>query len=173
MRLTDIDQLLRNTTQIGGSTPTEQLRDQRNQLAHAAVLLSYARNVLSIDVGVLRSALGGTADLQSTVDELPEILASASIGGGWSLSSDSPIAMASARQALQGEAEGMLSAHGRIAEMDPGRPESIQSALDDVEEQLAQVAGLRESVERSLRLHQTAIVERYKSGDADVDDWLE
>ncbi|MGD0882164.1 MAG: hypothetical protein ABSB09_11410 [Acidimicrobiales bacterium] len=173
MRLTDIDQLLRRTSQISGSTPARQLRDQRNQLAHAAVLLSYARNVLSIDVGVLQSALGGTIDLQTTVDELPGILASASIGGGWSLSSDSPIAMASARQALQGEAEDMLSAHGRIADMDVRRPESVQRVLDDVEEQLELVAELRESVERSLREHQTAIVERYKSGDAHTDDWLD
>ncbi|MGA2837361.1 MAG: hypothetical protein ABSF84_12265 [Acidimicrobiales bacterium] len=173
MRLTDIDQLLRKASHISGSTPTGQLRDQRSQLAHAAVLLSYARNVLSIDVGVLRSALGGASDLQETVDALPGILASASIGGGWSLSSDSPIAMTSARQALQGEAEGMLSAHGRIAEMDVHRPETVRSALDDIEEQLAMVAELRESVERSLREHQTAIVQRYRSGDADVDDWLD
>ncbi len=135
-------------------------------------MLSYARNVLSIDVGVLRSALQGTSDLEATVDDLPGILASESIGGGWSLSCDSPIAMASARQALQGEAEGLLSAHGRIAEMDVSRPESVQSALEDVQEQLALVVECRETVERSLRQHQSAIVQRYKSGDADVDDWL-
>jgi hypothetical protein len=173
MRLSDVDELLLSALQIDELTATERIRALRNELAHAAVLLSFARNVLSVDVGVLQRVMGEPGDLQPTVDDLPEILASASIGGGWSLSSDSPSAMASAESALRGEAEDLMSAHGRIALIDVNRPESVRRALDDIQGQLGVVAERRESVERRFRELQAAIVGRYKSGDAAVDDWLD
>ena len=87
LTLTDVDQLLDNTVALDSSTPAARLRGGRDDLVHVAVLLSYARHVLSVDIGALRAiAEAPSGDLQDLVDGMPRVLEAASIGGGWSLS---------------------------------------------------------------------------------------
>ena len=171
--LEDVDQLLDTTSAIGTGVSAARIRAWRDELAHVAVLLSYARHVLSVDLGVLRSAAeSAEGSFQSVVDELPELLAAASIGGGWSLSPDAPATMAPAEQVLEGEADGLLAAHGQLARVDISSPADIVTLIAEFEEEMSRVTERWELAEARLRKLQALLVTMYKSGDASVDDWL-
>jgi hypothetical protein len=172
LTLLDVDELLENAAALDSSTPAARLRGGRDDLVHAAVLLSYARHVLSVDIGALRAIAEAPApDLQDLVDDLPRVLQDASIGGGWSLSPDAPATSASARQAVEGAADGLMSAHSDLARIDLGSPEDVAGALRDLEMQRAMVAESRELVEKKVREIQALLVAQYKEGIADPDDW--
>ena len=173
LTLIDVDELLETTAALDSSTPTARLRGRRDDLVHAAVLLSYARHVLSVDIGALRAIAEAPApDLQGLVDNLPRVLEEASIGGGWSLSPDAPATTASARQAVEGAADGLMSAHSDVANIDLRSPEEVQGALLELEMQRAMVAESREQVEKKVREIQALLVAQYKEGTADPDDWV-
>ena len=132
-----------------------------------------ARHVLSVDVRVLRDAIEtpGTS-FESVVDALPEALASASLGGGWSLSPDSPATMNSAEQLAEGEADGLLGLHTKLAHVDISVPDDLTPLVAEFEVELACVTQRWEETEARLRSLQSQLVAKYKSGRASVDDWL-
>jgi len=176
MEMADIDRLLADASELSGPTPAARLRSVRDDLARAAVFLSYARHVLSIDLGILRRAAAGSddpGDLQSTVDDLPRVLAEHSIGGGWSLSSDSPVTLAAADMALAGHADDLLSAHAAMARVDFGSQEQVDEVISAVDDQLGLVGRRSEQVEHTLGVVQGLIIQQYKTGAARVDDWLD
>jgi hypothetical protein len=173
MTLTDVDQLLDTAATLDSSTPVTQLRGGRDDLVHVAVLLSYARHVLSVDIGALGAiAEAPDPDLQDLVDDMPRVLHAASIGGGWSISPDAPATTASARQALEGAADGLMSAHCDLARVDLRSPEAVRDTLHELQIQLAMVTERRESVEKRVRELQAILVAQYKGGGADPDDWI-
>ena len=173
LTLTDVDQLLDNTVALDSSTPAARLRGGRDDLVHVAVLLSYARHVLSVDIGALRAiAEAPSGDLQDLVDGMPRVLEAASIGGGWSLSPDAPATTASARQAVEGAADGLMPAHAELARLDPRSPEAVLDTLRELEVQVSMVSERRELVERRVREVQALLAEQYKRGEADPDDWV-
>jgi hypothetical protein len=173
LTLMDVDQLLDNTAALDSSTPAPRLRGGRDDLVHVAVLLSYARHVLSVDIGALEAIAGATAeDLQELVDNMPHVLEAASIGGGWSLSPDAPATTESARQAVAGAADGLMPAHAQLARLDPRSPEAVRDTLREIEVQVSMVSERRERVEKRVREVQALLVEQYKRGDADPDDWV-
>src|SRR5271163_905563 len=168
-----VDQLLDNTVTLDSSTPAARLRGGRDDLVHAAVLLSYARHVLSVDIGALEAiAETPTRDLQALVDDMPRVLEAASIGGGWSLSPDAPATIASARQAVEGAADGLMPAHAELARLDPRSPEAVRETLREIQLQVSLVSERRELSEKRVREIQALLVEQYKRGDADPDDWV-
>jgi hypothetical protein len=173
LTLLDVDELLESAAVLDSSTPAARLRGGRDDLVHAAVLLSYARHVLSVDIGALRAISEASApDLQDLVEDLPRVLQEASIGGGWSLSPDAPATSASARQAVEGAADGLMSAHGDLARIDLGSPGAVEVALQELEMQRAMVVESREVVEKRVRELQALLVAQYKEGVADPDDWI-
>jgi len=173
LTLVDVDQLLETTTALEPSTPAARIRGGRDDLVHVAVLLSYARHVLSVDIGALK-ALEETppGDLQALVDNMPRVLETASIGGGWSLSPDAPATTASARQALEGAADGLMPVHAQLVRLDLGSPVAVRETLRELEIQLTMVSERREMVERRVRELQKLLAEQYKRGEADPDDWV-
>jgi hypothetical protein len=173
LTLLDVDGLLETAATLDSSTPAARLRGGRDDLVHAAVLLSYARHVLSVDIGALRAIAEAPApDLQDLVDDLPRVLQEASVGGGWSLSPDAPATSASARQAVEGAADGLMSAHGDLARIDFESPGEVEGALRELEMQRAMVVESREMVEMKVRELQALLVAQYKDGIADPDDWV-
>jgi hypothetical protein len=173
MTLMDVDALLESASALDSSTPAPQLRGRRDDLVHVAVLLSYARHVLSVDIGALGAiAEAPVPDFQTLVDDMPRILEAASIGGGWSISPDAPATTASARQAIEGAADGLMSAHGDVARIDLRSPEAVRDTLRELQVQHAMVAERRELVEKRVRELQALLVEQYKRGEADPDDWI-
>ena len=173
LTLFDVNELLQRAAALDSSSPAARLRGERDDLVHAAVLLSYARHVLSVDIGALRAiAEAPTPDVQVLVDDLPRVLEEASIGGGWSLSPDALATSGSARQALEGAADELMSAHRELARIDLRSPKEVQDALRELEAQRAMVAASRELVEKKVREIQALLVEQYKEGIADPDDWV-
>ena len=168
-----VDQLLHTTSASGADIPARRIRAWRDELAHVAVLLSYARHVLSVDIGVMRRAAERAVDnLQSVVEDLPELLAAASIGGGWSLSPDAATTMTPAGQVLEGEADGLLAVHGELARSDIGSIDDIGGLIRELETQLSLVTERWELAEARVRKLQALLVNMYKSGEVAVDDWL-
>src|ERR1700722_1405074 len=137
LTLRDVDQLLDNTAVLDASTPAPRLRGGRDDLVHVAVLLSYARHVLSVDLGALEA-----------------------------------ITEASARQAIEGAADGLMPAPAEVARLDPRSPDAVQETLREIEVQVSLVSERRELVEKRGREVQAFLVEQYKRGVADPDDWL-
>jgi hypothetical protein len=173
LTLTDVDQLLESTSTLDSSTPAARLRGGRDDLVHVAVLLSYARHVLSVDIGALQAiAETSSGDLQALVDDLPRVLERASIGGGWSLSPDAPATTAAARQAVEGAADGLMPAHAVLARLDLRAPETVRETLRELQMQVAMVSERRELVEKRVREIQGLLAEQYKRGEADPDDWV-
>lgn len=173
LTLLDVDELLETTAALDSSATAARLRGGRDDLVHAAVLLSYARHVLSVDIGALRAiAEAPTPDLQTLVDDLPRVIEEASIGGGWSLSPDALATSASARQAMDGAADGLMSAHADLARINFRSRRKVQDALRELEAQRAAVSESRELVEKKVREIQALLVEQYKEGVADPDDWV-
>jgi hypothetical protein len=173
LTLTDVDHLLESTTTLDASTPAARLRGGRDDLVHVAVLLSYARHVLSVDIGALEAiAETPTGDLQALVDNMPRVLEAASIGGGWSLSPDAPATTASARQAVEGAADGLMPAHAELARLDLRSPATVRETLRELEIQVAMVSERRELVEQRVREVQRLLADQYKRGEADPDDWV-
>jgi len=75
LTLLDVDELLESAAALDSSMPAARLRGGRDDLVHAAVLLSYARHVLSVDIGALRAIADAPApDLQDLVEDLPRVL---------------------------------------------------------------------------------------------------
>ncbi len=169
----DIDRLLESTAAVGSDVPVERIRAWRDELAHVAVLLAYARHVLSVDVRVVQEAIEapGTS-FGSVVDALPETLAAASLGGGWSLSPDAPATMNSAEQLIEGEADQLLMLHKKLARADISTPADLAPLVADLEFELAAVTQRWEEAEARLRKLQSQLVTKYKSKQASVDDWL-
>jgi hypothetical protein len=173
LTLTDVDHLLESTTTLDASTPAARLRGGRDDLVHVAVLLSYARHVLSVDIGALEAiAETSGGDLQALVDDMPRVLEQASIGGGWSLSPDAPATTASARQAVEGAADGLMPAHADLARLDLRSSEAVRETLRELQIQVATVSERRELVEKRVRDIQALLAAQYKRGDADPDDWV-
>lgn len=173
LTLADIDHMLESASALDSSTPAARLRGGRDDLVHVAVLLSYARHVLSVDIGALQALTEAPdRDLQNLVDNMPRILEEASIGGGWSLSPDAPATSASARQAVEGAADGLMSAHADVSRIDLRSPEAVRATLRELEAQRALVAECREHVEARVREIQALLADQYKRGAADPDDWV-
>src|ERR1700735_4757294 len=134
LTLLDVDELLETAATLDSSTPAARLRGGRDDLVHAAVLLSYARHVLSVDIGALRAI------------------------------AEAPAPAASARQAVEGAADGLMSAHGDLARIDFESPGEVEGALRELEMQRAMVVESREMVEMKVRELQALLVAQYKDG---------
>jgi hypothetical protein len=171
----DVDRLLDSTALAPAApdVPVERIRTWRDELAHAAVLLAYARHVLSVDLHILREAMGapGTS-FGDIVESLPETLASASLGGGWSLSPDAPATMHAAERLPDGEADGLLALHRRLVDVDVAATSDLALLVAELEAELEAVTQRWETAEARVRVLQAHLVAQYKSGRASADDWL-
>jgi hypothetical protein len=88
------------------------------------------------------------------------------------LSPDAPATTAAARHAMDGAADGLMPAHADLAFIDFHSTGAVRETLGTLEVQLAMVAECRELVEKRVREIQALLVEQYKSGGADPEDWV-
>ncbi len=170
--LLDIDRVLDATSHASATEPAQRVRGWRDDLAHLSVLLAYARDVLSVDLGILRSAQSGDGDLDAVVDGLPHILA-ATVDAEPSAAAEEVTTVALEDPAvLEGEAQGLLEVHRALGTVDLGSSEAVDDLIESVETQRGQVADRRALVESRLRELQAVLLEQYRSGAATADDWL-
>jgi hypothetical protein len=130
LSLEEIDSVLERTSPSTESIPSRTLRQWRNELVRASVVVSYAIGVLSLDVEVLTHGVSSTGEdaLESFVDDLPDILASGWVGGGWSLSPDASasIAAAAAAEVALDQSVSLLGLHMETVSSDLGDPDVVR-----------------------------------------------
>ena len=172
--LDEIDLLLGQAGPVRESTPTPTLRQWRTDLVRASVFVSYAIGVLSLDVEILKRGDEVLSEdvFAARVDDLPDILATGWVGGGWSLSPDATASVAAAAELAMDQSEGLLRLHADVILSDLGDPEVVGDLLARVEEILQELAERREELERRIRMIQEVVRTQYASGAASVDDWL-
>jgi hypothetical protein len=171
----DIDRTLEQSAPIDATLSVRQLRGWRDDLVHAALLLSYACHVLSVDLDVLHSIAAADPgdELDAVIEDLPRRLAAASIGGGWSLSPDATVTMASAGQVQEGEADALMSAHSQVPMVEFHSPEAVDRAIGELEAQLTMAKDRLGLVEAKVGDIQAVLVQLYKTGDAATGDWVD
>ncbi|MGA2303542.1 MAG: hypothetical protein ABSH29_04995 [Acidimicrobiales bacterium] len=172
--LEEIDAALSRAEPVNESIPPATLRQWRTELVRASVFVSYAIGVLSLDVEILtRGAAMAREDvLQATVNDLPEILATGWVGGGWSLSPDATASVAAAAEVALDESAGLLGLHATVVTSDLDDADVVSDLLVHVQEQRQALIERREQLEARIRKIQEAVLKQYASGAASVDDWL-
>jgi len=172
--LEEFESILARAHPVDVSTPASSLRRWRVELVRASVSVSYAIGVLSLDIEILNRTTVSTEEdvLQSLVDELPNILASGWVGGGWSLSPDASISVGAASELAVDQAQNLLGLHRELAISDLCDPDVVNNLLIRVSQQRHLLATMRGQLEDRIRQIQQVIRQQYALGAASVDDWL-
>ncbi|HUX03550.1 MAG TPA: hypothetical protein VMV53_01390 [Acidimicrobiales bacterium] len=170
----EIGSLLARVRLVNESTPVATLRAWRGELVRASVFVSYAISVLTVDLEVLRRTLipSDKEVIQALIDDLPEILASSWVGGGWSLSPDASVSVAAAADLERDHSTQLLGLHAEMVVSDLSDHDVVRDLLTRVEREREGLIQLRGQLEERLRTIQDAVRARYASGAASVDDWL-
>lgn len=170
--LPEIDVLLSKTVTADENTPTSTLRTWRSDLVRASASVSYAISVLSLDIDVLNHSLSSESEdvLKALVEDLPGILASGWVGGGWSLSSDS-LTTISAGIKIDEDAE-LLSLHQEMVTSDLSDHNVVGDLLARAKQERAHLFKTKGLLEDRIRRIQEAVRKQYATGVASVDDWL-
>jgi len=106
------------------------------------------------------------------VDNLPHLLATGWIGGGWSLSPDAVESVVAADNLTKGYARGLLGLHAQIVSSDLRDPQVINELLDRIKEEKFTLINRRVQLEERVRNIQNVMLDHYEAGTASVDDWL-
>jgi len=169
-----VDDLLSRAQPVDESTPLADLRKWRSELVQASVFASFAIGVLTLDANILSHGLStpSDTDLQSLVDNLPHLLATGWIGGGWSLSPDAVESVVAADNLTKGYARGLLGLHAQIVSSDLRDPQVINELLDRIKEEKFTLINRRVQLEERVRNIQNVMLDHYEAGTASVDDWL-
>jgi hypothetical protein len=172
--LEEVDALLAQAGPVSEATAPATLRRWRTELVRASVFVSYAIGVLSLDVEILTRGAASSSDdvVAELVEDLPDVLASGWVGGGWSLSPDAAASVAAAADVAMDQSEGLLALHAEVAASDLGDPDVVRDLLVSVEQLREQLRVRKEELEGRIRLIQETVRRQYKSGAASVDDWL-
>jgi hypothetical protein len=170
--LADIDRALRESAGVAEAGSKSPVRAWRDELAVALESLTYARAVLSADVGILRHRQSGGPEAGgSLVDELSQAMSSCPWGKGWSAPSRSGNPTRVDWQ-IFARSDGLMSTHAEMARVDLASPEEVARVIGDVEAQLAELTLRQEAVGGRLREIRAAIVRQYRDGTVTAEDWL-
>lgn len=169
-----IDELLRHAEKVDASMPTQTLREVRGELVRTSVFVSYAIGVLSLDLKILNRCWASPTEevLQTLVDDMPEMLTTGWVGGGWSLSPDASASVAAAAELSNEDSIRLLELHAELATSDLGDLDVISSLLLRVKEQRRALCERRDKLEREIRNIQRIVQQHYVTGVASVEDWL-
>lgn len=167
-----LDELERGPYQadlIADSAPPAVLRRRRTALARIAARLSYAAEVLALDLDVLNRHEGSEEDtLQAIVDVLPEILAESWHGGTWSFSVDT-----SDLTAATTETDGLLDLHHEMVWSDLADPKIVRSLVVRMEMRRGALIERNGQLEKEINDIRASLLRQYAAGIASTDDWLE
>lgn len=171
----ELDSLLERTQPIDLSIPAAVLREWRVELVRASVTVSYAIGVLSLDIDVLnRIRTSKDSDvLNGLIEDLPKILASGWVGGGWSLANDASASVGAAAELEENYAENLLELHAELAQSDLANPSILSDLIVRVEQQRESLSERRRQLETRIRQIQDVIRQQYATGTASIEDWLE
>jgi hypothetical protein len=170
--LADIDRALRESAGVADAGSKSPVRAWRDELAVALESLTYARAVLSADVGTLRHLQsGGPVAGGSVVDELSQAMSSRPWVQGWSAASRSGNPTPVDWQ-IFARSDVLMSTHAEMARVDLSSPDEVARVMGDIEAQLAELTLRQEAVGGRLHEIRAAIVRQYREGAVTVEDWL-
>jgi hypothetical protein len=169
-----IDELLRHAEEVESSMPTQRLREVRGELVRTSVFVSYAIGVLSLDLKILNRCWASPTEevLQALVDDMPEMLTTGWVGGGWSLSPDASASVAAAAELSNEDSIRLLELHAELATSDLGDLDVVSNLLLRVKAQRSALCDRRDKLEKEIRSIQRMVQQHYASGAASVEDWL-
>ena len=169
-----INELLRYAEKVDATMPTKTLREVRGELVRTSVFVSYAIGVLSLDLKILNRCWASDTDdvLDALVDDMPEMLTTGWVGGGWSLSPDASASVAAAAELSNEDSIRLLELHAELATSDLGDLDVVSSLLTRVKEQRGELCERRDRLEDGIRNIQKLVQEHYGTGVASVEDWL-
>ena len=172
--LSAIDELLRYAEKVDVTMATQALREVRGELVRTSVFVSYAIGVLSLDLKVLNRCWEAPTGevLQTLVDDMPELLTTGWVGGGWSLSPDASASVAAAAELANEDSIRLLELHAELATSDLGDLEVTSSLLGRMKEQRQELCDRRERLESAIRNIQKLVQRHYASGATSISDWL-
>ncbi len=172
--LEEFDSILRRANPVNVKTPAATLRRWRTELVRASVFISYAIGVLSLDLEILNRSLETKTDdvFEELVDELPNLLTSGWLGGGWSLSPDASASVGAAAELAADQAKDLIGLHAELAESDLSDRAVVTDLLSRTASHREALIGRREKLEHKIRKIQQTIRSQYAAGTASVDDWL-
>ena len=173
--LREVEALLRRAEPVNESVSPAILRQWRSELVRASVFLSYAIGVLSLDSAILERAQTSLVDdvMASLIDDLPGLLASGWVGGGWSLAPEASASVAAANEFALDDAAGLLDLHGEMVASDLNSAGVVDDLLARISLRRETYLLLREQIEARLSSIQEVMRAHYASGAASVDDWLD
>jgi len=169
-----IDDLLRRAEAIDTSLSTQLLREIREELVRTSVFVSYAIGVLTLDLKILNRCWESPSNevLDKLVSDMPEMLTTGWVGGGWSLSPDASASVAAAAELANADPIELLALHAELASSDLGDLDVISNLLIRVEAARLALNDRKIRMELRIRVIQKIVQERYLSGETSIDDWL-
>jgi hypothetical protein len=148
------------------AAPATLLRERRRALTPTWSCVSFAAEVLALDLQVLeRQPLSGGDHLHAIIDDLSDLMAGRG-DDAWVLPMDIPDLFAAA------DTDGLLDLHREMASSDLGDPDVARSLL------VRMNARRRALIERKHRLEEEmggireTLLRQYAAGTASTDDWL-
>jgi hypothetical protein len=167
--LSELERTLDTDGLIADPVPPAVLRQRRTALALISARLSYAMEVLAIDVEVLNRHQGPKEDtLQAIVDDLPEILAESWYSTAWPFSVDVSDVTAAAA-----ETDGLLDLHHEMVRSDLADPRIARSLFVRMKVRRSALMERNSQLEKEINDIQESLLRQYAAGIASTEDWLD
>jgi hypothetical protein len=166
--LDELDGVLNRTYGVNDSVPPTLLRQRRTALTPTWNCVSYAVEVLSLDLEVLdRQEQADEDHLQAIVDDLPDLLAGHWDDNAWFFSIDTADSIA-----VAADTSGLLDLHLEMASSDLDDPNVARSLLVRMNAQRSALIERKNRLEEEIEQIQEVLVRQYATGTASTDDWL-
>jgi hypothetical protein len=168
LSLDEVDEMLNRVRPIGCPVPPKVLRQRRTTLTATWNCVSYAREVLALDLEVLNRHGRAVDPVQAIVDDLPDLLAGAWDDGGWSLGVDT----SDAPDVVAADAGLLLDLHQEMVSSELGDPNVIRSLLVRMKERRSALTVQKHRLEKEIAQTKKMLLQQYAAGIASADDWL-
>lgn len=171
--LDELDGVLNRTYGVNDSVPPTLLRQRRTALTPTWNYVSYAVEVLSLDLEVLdRQELDPQqqADedhLQAVIDDLPDLLADHWDDNAWFSSIDTADLIA-----VAADTNGLLDLHLEMTSSDLADPNVARSLSVRMNAQISALIERKNRLEGEIDQIQEILLHQYATGTASTDDWL-
>ena len=177
--LDELDAVLNSACQINDSVhindavPPTLLRQRRTALTPTWSRVSFAVEVLALDLEVLNRQTQSAEDhLQAIIDDLPDLLADRWHDDAWLLPIDTPALIAVAA-AADTDTDGLLDLHQEMAGSDIDDPDVARSLLVRMNGHRSALIERKDRLEKEINQIQETLLRHYATGTASTDDWLD
>jgi hypothetical protein len=148
------------------AAPATLLRERRRALTPTWRCVSFAAEVLALDLQVLeRHLLSGGDHLDAIIDHLPDLM-SGHGDDAWVLPMDIPELFAAA------DTNGQLDLHREMAASDLDNPDVARSLLVRINARRRMLIERKHRLEEEMDGIRETLLRQYAAGTASTDDWL-